>query len=148
MHRHHHGYSWLGSGFELHRDGVRRDVHPDFRSSPVPPLEVAQWLLKPASFVQGSWSDGEEAARWFGGQVRPHAGAFVSAFDRDVLDARIAAVGACVADGGDVVGGWWLTGQRMLSVSLVGCSPHRVRSTYPCPVGRASGNTETGTCWW
>ncbi|MGW6456396.1 hypothetical protein ACWF94_10785 [Streptomyces sp. NPDC055078] len=133
MERHHHGYTWLGSGFDLHRDGPRRDVHPAFASTPVPPLEVAQWLLKPASFVQGTWTDPEEAERWFGGQVRPHADAFASPNDREALDGRIALVGARLAGGEDVVGGWWLTGQRFLSVSLVGCSPHRLRPSYRCP---------------
>lgn len=134
MGRHHHGYTWLGSGFELHRDGPRRDVHPAFGSSPVPPLEVAQWLLKPASFVRGSWTDPQEVAEWFGAQARGHAEAFAAGHDREVLDDRIAAVAARVAGGEDVVGGWWLTGQRFLAVCLVGCSPHRVRPSYACPV--------------
>ncbi|MFI1885580.1 hypothetical protein [Streptomyces jumonjinensis] len=134
MASHHHGYTWLGSGFDLHRDGPRRDVHPGFATAPVPPLEVAQWLLKPASFVQGTWTDPQEAARWFGLQVRPHAEVFVSRAERENLDARIEAVGDRAAGGEDVVGGWWLTGQRFLSVSLVACSPHRLRPSYACPV--------------
>ncbi|MER6994538.1 hypothetical protein [Streptomyces sp. NPDC000410] len=134
MARHHHGYTWLGSGFELHRDGPRRDVHPEFRVSGVPPLEVAQWLLKPASFVQGTWVDPGEAARWYGSQARVHMEAFSSSYEREVLDSRISAVAVRLTGGEDVVGGWWLTGQRFLSVCLVACSPHRIRPGYPCPV--------------
>lgn len=131
---HHHGYTWLGSGFELHRDGPRRHVHPAFGSTPVPPLEVAQWLLKPASFVRGIWTDSQGAAQWFGAQVRGHAEAFSDRHDREVLDGRIGAVAGRVAGGEDVVGGWWLTGQRFLAVCLVACSPHPVRPSYPCPL--------------
>ncbi|MGW7363072.1 hypothetical protein ACWGI8_06470 [Streptomyces sp. NPDC054841] len=133
MRRHHHGYTWLGSGFDLHRDGPRRDEHPEFRASPVPPLEVAQWLLKPASFVQGTWTDPIVAARWYGSQARAHAEMFSSSYERDGLEGRLGVVAERLATGEDVVGGWWLTGQRFLSVCLVACSPHRMRPDYPCP---------------
>ncbi|MFI2373123.1 hypothetical protein [Streptomyces sp. NPDC018833] len=133
MDRHHHGYTWLGSGFDLHRDGPRREVHPEFRASPLPPLEVAQWLLKPEHFVRGTWTDPGEAAGWYGTQVRAHTNAFTDRHERDVVEQRLAAVRARLTDGQDVVGGWWLTGQRFLSVCLVACSPHRLRGDLPCP---------------
>ncbi|MEV6399744.1 hypothetical protein AB0M39_34005 [Streptomyces sp. NPDC051907] len=135
MHRHHHGYTWLGSGFELHRDGPRREVHPAFGSSPLPPLEVAQWLLKAGALVQGTWEAPEPAAQWYASQVRPHAADFADAHERAVLAARLSGVGARIAEGQDVVGGWWLAGRRFLSVCLVACSPHPVRTAYTCPVG-------------
>ncbi|WP_326611948.1 hypothetical protein OIE62_17215 [Streptomyces scopuliridis] len=34
----------------------------------------------------------------------------------------------------DVDGGWWVTGGRFLSISLIACSPHRVRRDYVYPV--------------
>jgi hypothetical protein len=132
---HHHGYPWLGSAHDLLKDGPRRPLHPEFRSSKVVPLELAHWLLKPTSFIQGTWTDPQAAAQWFGGQVRASAISFASVHDRD--DDRLAdAVGRAVdrvAGGEDVVGGWYLTGQRFLSVCLIACSPHRTRPDIPCP---------------
>ncbi|AEM81508.1 hypothetical protein [Streptomyces violaceusniger] len=134
---HHHGYTWLGSAQELLKDGPRRPLHPEFRSSKAVPLECAHWLLKPVSFVQGTWGDPRQAAEWFGQQVRASVRAFASDYDRDT--ARLAdAIGRMterVASGEDVVGGWYLTGQRFLSVCLVACSPHRMRPEIACPVG-------------
>ncbi|MCH0542893.1 hypothetical protein I3F58_25710 [Streptomyces sp. MUM 203J] len=130
---HHHGYAWLGSGLHQVRDGVRRAGHPEFATSPVPPLELAHWLLRPAPFVRGTWDDPEQAAEWFGRQVRPHRDVLADAHDREVLEARLAAVSDSAAGGEDVAGGWWLSGQRYLGVYLVGCRPHRFRPEYPCP---------------
>ncbi|MEU1626612.1 hypothetical protein ABZ746_15040 [Streptomyces sp. NPDC020096] len=130
---HHHGYTWIGSGLEMLKDGPRRSVHPEFRSSRVPPLENADWLKKPASFVQGTWDDLKEAAHWFGEQAKEHAPEFSSAHAREVLADTIASAAEMVAGGQDAIGGWWLTGQRFLSVCLIGCSLHRFRPEYPCP---------------
>jgi hypothetical protein len=38
-----------------------------------------------------------------------------------------------LAAGEDIVGGWYLTGQRFLSVSLIARSPHRLRLEISCP---------------
>jgi hypothetical protein len=133
--RHHHGYMWLGSGTELLKDGPRRPAHPEFRAAKVVPLELAHWLLKPTSFVQGTWHKPQEAADWFGQQARYHASCFTSARDRseEVLSNQITNVSKAVAGGQDVAGGWYLTGQRFLSVCLIACSPHRFRPEYACP---------------
>ncbi|MEU9962649.1 hypothetical protein [Streptomyces malaysiensis] len=145
---HHHGYTWLGSAHELFKDGPRRPLHPEFRSSGVVPLECAHWLLKPTAFIQGTWSDAEQAAAWFWRRVRASAAAFASERDRDttrLVDATRRVVER-VASGEDVVGGWYLTGRRFLSVCLIACSPHRLRPEIPCPVGTAEGiNPVTGT---
>ncbi|WP_275557453.1 hypothetical protein [Streptomyces sp. 5-6(2022)] len=132
---HHHGYTWLGSAHELLKDGPRRPLHPEFRSSKVVPLECAHWLLKPASFILGTWTDPGQAAQWFGRQARDFASSFASERERD--GARLAdAAGRAVErvmSGEDVVGGWYLTGQRFLSVSVIACSPHRLRPEITCP---------------
>ncbi|WNE98991.1 hypothetical protein PS467_28510 [Streptomyces luomodiensis] len=138
---HHHGYTWLGSAHELLKDGPRRPSHPEFRSSRVVPLECAHWLLKPASFVQGTWTDPRQAAEWFGRQVRSHAASFASQHDRETAPRLADAVGGRaerMARGEDVVGGWYLTGQRFLSVCLIACDPHRLRPEIPCPAGTTS----------
>ncbi|MEU1946929.1 hypothetical protein ABZ554_31950 [Streptomyces sp. NPDC020125] len=65
------------------------------------------------------------------------AAAFASERDRDTtrLGDVIGRLAERVASGEDVVGGWYLTGQRFLSVCLIACSPHRMRPEIPCPVG-------------
>ncbi|MGI5355887.1 hypothetical protein ACQI4E_11300 [Streptomyces sp. CA-252508] len=130
---HHHGYAWLGSGLDQVRDGVRRADHPEFPSSPYPPLELAHWLLKPDGFVRGTWAEPKEAAAWFADQVRAHAPAFTQEHDRDVPEKRIIAAVDAAAGGEDVAGGWWLTGRRFLGVYLIACTPHRFRPDCPCP---------------
>ncbi|MES4905698.1 MULTISPECIES: hypothetical protein [unclassified Streptomyces] len=132
---HHHGYIWLGSGHDLLKDGPRRPLHPEFTSSRVVPLELAHWLLKPPSFIQGTWTEPKEAAEWFGQQARAHAASFVSVHDRDEmrLAARVARAVESAASGEDVAGGWYLVGQRFLSVCLIACSPHRARPEIRCP---------------
>lgn len=134
MSDHHHGYVWLGSGHELAKDGPRRPAHGEFAVSRVPPLELAHWLLKPASFVEGTWRDPGEAAAWWGGRVRAHADALLP-HDRQRVAARAEAAVRAVAGGEDVAGGWWLAGGRFLSVCLIGCSPHRFRPECRCPIG-------------
>ncbi|UQA93570.1 hypothetical protein [Streptomyces halobius] len=39
-----------------------------------------------------------------------------------------------LAAGEDRVGGWWVSGDRFLSLNLIACSPHRVRPEYRCPL--------------
>lgn len=135
MGRHHHGYLWIGSGFDIGKDGPRRPAHPEFRSTSIMPLELAHWLLKPATFVRGTFHEGGKAQAWFAEQTQEHAGSFSSEHEREALDDRIAVVDQAVDGGQDVAGGWYLAGQRFLAVHLIACSPHRFRPEYACPLG-------------
>lgn len=132
---HHHGYMWLGSGHDLLKDGPRRPLHPEFTSSRVVPLELAHWLLKPPSFIQETWTEPKEAAEWFGHQVRTHAALFISVHDRDEtrIEGQVVRAAEAAVAGEEVAGGWYLTGQRFLSVCLIACSPHRARPEIRCP---------------
>lgn len=132
---HHHGYLWLGDGKSLLSDGPRRANHPEFATAAVMPLENADWLLKPPGFIRATFTDAHAAADWYGAQIRGHVELFASARDResDVMVRRLAAVVEDVKQGQDAVGGWWLTGQRFLSVALVACSPHKFRPERRCP---------------
>ncbi|MFD8863897.1 hypothetical protein ACFV1F_05825 [Streptomyces sp. NPDC059590] len=132
---HHHGYMWLGSGFELMKDGPRRPSHPEFMSNKVVPLERAHWLLKPAALIQGTWSSPQDAADWFADVVRGHTPSFTSEYERaaSTLADRFARVAEDVANGEDAVGGWYLTGARFLSISLIACGSHRFRPEFGCP---------------
>ncbi|MDT0542265.1 hypothetical protein [Streptomyces lonegramiae] len=135
MQHHHHGYTWLGSARDLLKDGPRRPIHPEYKATRTVPLELAHWLLKPATFIQGTWTDPAQAAEWFAALTREHTASFASDHDRDseTLSAQFQRIAKALAAGEDIVGGWYLTGQRFLSVCLIACSPHRLRPEIPCP---------------
>ncbi|TBO56719.1 hypothetical protein EYS09_26485 [Streptomyces kasugaensis] len=130
---HHHAYLWLGHGDILVRpgDAHRRPAHPEFRSAQVMPLECADWLLKPASRIEATFHEPEEGADWYAEQIALHAGLFAGSYAP--VPAPEETVRALSA-GADRVGGWWVTGGRFLSVSLIACSPHRARPDYACPL--------------
>ncbi|MER8000705.1 hypothetical protein [Streptomyces sp. NPDC095613] len=129
---HHHAYVWLGHGDVLVRpgDAHRRPGHPEFAAAQVMPLESADWLLKDASRVEATFAEPAEAADWYAGRLARHLDAFVGTYapgpEPDEISRRLAARA-------DVVGGWWVTGGRFLSVNLIACSPHGVRREYGCP---------------
>ncbi|MFD7918047.1 hypothetical protein ACFV3R_02245 [Streptomyces sp. NPDC059740] len=129
---HHHAYTWLGDGQTLIRpgDAHRRPGSPDFRSAAVMPLECADWLLKPAGVVKGTFQEPKEAAGWWADRLAEHRGAFTGTY------APVADPGEVVRRllaGEDVVGGWWVSGQRFLSLNLIAC-PHQRRPDYACPL--------------
>lgn len=83
---HHHAYLWTGPKERFDDEALRRPPHPDpppaggrpelveryrqvaaeFRTSDLPPLETAYWLVKPRSLVRGTWDEAKEAAAWLG----------------------------------------------------------------------------------
>lgn len=131
---HHHAYVWLGSGEVLVKpgDAHRRPGHPEFRTAQVMPLECADWLLKAAERIEGTFVEPKEGAGWYAGQLAERAALFGGASAPDPLyDETVRALAA----GEDRVGGWWVSGGRFLSVNLIACSPHRVRPEYACPLG-------------
>ncbi|MFI1963088.1 hypothetical protein ACH429_02910 [Streptomyces pathocidini] len=130
---HHHAYTWLGHGSVLVRpgDAHRRPSHPEFRSAAVIPLECADWLLKPASRIEGTFHHPEEGAAWFTKQLAAHADLFVGTYPS--IPTREEHV-RTLAAGEDIVGGWWVSNDRFLSLNLIVCSPHRVRPERPCPL--------------
>ncbi|MGW7578759.1 hypothetical protein [Streptomyces sp. NPDC054765] len=130
---HHHGYVWLGSGDVLVKpgDAHRRPGHPEFRTAQVMPLECADWLLKAAGRIEGTFVEADEGAEWYAGQLAEHASLFGGASAPDPLYGETV---RALAAGEDRVGGWWVSGGRFLSVNLIACSPHRVRPEYACPL--------------
>ncbi|MFE1959840.1 hypothetical protein [Streptomyces sp. NPDC059479] len=129
---HHHAYVWIGHGDVLVKpgDAHRRPGHPEFPSAHVMPLESADWLLKAPTLIEATFTEAEEAADWYAEQMAQHsdalAGTYAPVPDRTETVRRLAAHE-------DIVGGWWLTGGRFLSINLIACSPHRVRREYVCP---------------
>lgn len=90
---HHHAYLWTGPKTRFDDEALRRPPHPDpppagsrpelieryrqvaaeFRTSDLPPLETAYWLVKPRSLVRGTWEEAKEAAAWLGERLAEYA---------------------------------------------------------------------------
>ncbi|AJT64847.1 hypothetical protein [Streptomyces chattanoogensis] len=140
---HHHAYVWLGHGDVLVKpgDAHRRPGHPEFRSAQVMPLECADWLLKPASRIEGTFYEPAEGAGWYCGRLAEYAELFagssyvvVPSAERCEGSEQYVETVRILSAGEDRVGGWWVSGDRFLSLNLIACSPHRVRPQYQCPL--------------
>ncbi|MBZ6473752.1 hypothetical protein K9U14_10275 [Streptomyces griseocarneus] len=133
---HVHGYMWVGEKAVFDREGDRRPGGPGFGGSGVPPMRTADWLLKPAGLVRGTWDVPSGAAAWLVGRLAAHAARFHSPQDRDPT--RLAAHASSVMDrlawGGDVARGYYLERPLFLSLALVTCSPNRAAPEARCPV--------------
>ncbi|MGW8556968.1 hypothetical protein [Streptomyces tubercidicus] len=130
---HHHAYVWLGSGDVLVKpgDAHRRPDHPEFRSAQVMPLQCADWLLKPADRIEATFEEPKVAADWYDAQLGQYSGLFVGSYAPKPSYEETVRV---LSVGEDRVGGWWVSGGRFLSLKLIACSPHRVRSDLACPL--------------
>ncbi|MEV7866911.1 hypothetical protein AB0P17_12565 [Streptomyces sp. NPDC088124] len=135
---HHHAYLWHGHGTILVRpgDAHRRPGHPEFPTAPVMPLEPAHWLLKSHAHIRATFTHPAEAAHWYTDRIRQHTpiltGSYAPAPAPDEITRRLTARE-------DLTGGWWTTGQRFLSLSLVACDPHPRHPGHPCPARRHRG---------
>ncbi|MYW10976.1 hypothetical protein GT034_21890 [Streptomyces sp. SID2563] len=159
---HHHAYLWTGSRERLDQEGNRRPPHPDppplpagaddkdghrlnqryreaaaeFRSSDLPPMETALWLMKPPALIRATWDGPREAAEWLGERLAEYAPRFMSGADRD--SRRLGVLVTSTADrlgrGGDVSHGFYLERPSFLSLALVSCSPNRTAPELSCPL--------------
>ncbi len=152
---HHHAYLWTGPKARFDDEALRRPPHPDpppagsrpelieryrlvaseFRTSDLPPLETAYWLVKPRSLVRGTWEDAKEAAAWLGERLAEYAPRFAAEHDRDT--ARLARLVDAAAErlhaGGDVSYGRYLERPSYLALAVVTCSPNRTTPELACP---------------
>ncbi|WP_241563505.1 hypothetical protein [Streptomyces sp. E1N211] len=134
-----------------------RQVAAEFRTSDLPPLETAYWLVKPRSLVRGTWEEAKEAVAWLGERLAEFAPRFAAEHDRDTArlarlveaaaerlhaggdgdTARLARLVEAAAErlhaGGDVSYGHYLERPSYLSLAVVTCSPHRTLPELPCP---------------
>ncbi|GGX14807.1 hypothetical protein GCM10010297_40250 [Streptomyces malachitofuscus] len=154
---HHHAYLWTGPKARFDDEALRRPPHPDpppagsrpelieryrlvaaeFRTSDLPPLETAYWLVKPPSLVRGTWHEAKEAAAWLGERLAEYTPRFTTESDRDtarlarLVDAAAQRLGA----GGDVSYGHYLERPSYLALAVVTCSPNRAVPELTCPCG-------------
>ncbi|MFF9331071.1 hypothetical protein [Streptomyces albogriseolus] len=152
---HHHAYLWTGPKARFDEEALRRPPHPDpppagsrpelieryrlvaaeFRTSDLPPLETAYWLVKPRSLVRDTWEEAKEAAAWLGERLAEYAPRFAADHDRGT--ARLARLVESAAErlhaGGDVSYGRYLERPSYLALAVVTCSPNRALPGLPCP---------------
>ncbi|WP_210581841.1 hypothetical protein [Streptomyces sp. GESEQ-4] len=153
---HHHGYLWTGPKERFDDEALRRPPHPEpppagsrpeliqryrevaaeFRTTDLPPLETAYWLIKPRALVRGTWDQAKEAAAWVGEQLAEYAARFASERDRTItrlaqlVDSAVERLDA----GADVTLGFYLERPSYLSLAVVTCSPNHSKPELPCPV--------------
>ncbi|MEU5525300.1 hypothetical protein ABZ759_32990 [Streptomyces sp. NPDC047860] len=152
---HHHAYLWAGPKTRFDDEALRRPPHPDpppagsrpelieryrlvaaeFRTSDLPPLEAAYWLIKPRSVVRGTWTEAKDAAAWLGERLAEYAPRFAAEHDRDT--ARLARLVDSAAErlhaGGDVSYGHYLERPSYLFLAVVTCFPNRTTPELACP---------------
>ncbi|MDT3725710.1 hypothetical protein ROS62_12765 [Streptomyces sp. DSM 41972] len=152
---HHHAYLWTGSKARFDDETLRRPPHPDpppagsrpelieryrlvaaeFRTSDLPPLETAYWLVKPRTLVRGTWDEAKEAADWLGERLAEYAPRFAAEHDRGPV--RLARLVEAAAErlraGGDVSYGRYLERPSYLALAVVTCSPNHAVPELPCP---------------
>ncbi|MDO0933470.1 hypothetical protein QQY66_17910 [Streptomyces sp. DG2A-72] len=153
---HHHGYLWTGPKERFDDEALRRPPHPEpppagsrpeliqryrevgaeFRTTDLPPLETAYWLVKPPALVRGTWDQAKEAAAWLGEQLAEYAPRFASEMDHDITHlAQLVNSAAERLDAGDDVSlGFYLERPSYLSLAVVTCSPNRSKTELGCPV--------------
>ncbi|MFC5724015.1 hypothetical protein ACFP1Z_27995 [Streptomyces gamaensis] len=153
---HVHGYLWTGEKAAFDKESIRRpppslaptvtspdevqqryrEAVADWRTTDVPPIETALWLLKPPKMVQGTWGEPKEAAQWLGDRLTEYAPRFASGHDQDTTRLAVLTASAAerLAQGGDVSLGFYLRGTLFLSVALVTCSPNCPDPELSCPL--------------
>ncbi|MDQ0813738.1 hypothetical protein QFZ63_005452 [Streptomyces sp. B3I7] len=154
--RHHHAYLWTGPKARFDDEALRRPPHPgppppgnrpelieryrqvaaEFRTSDLPPLETADWLVKPRSLVRGTWEEPKEAADRLGERLAEYAPPrFATEPDRD--PARLTRLVQTATErlhaGADVSYGYYLDRPTYLTLAVVTCTPNRATPQLPCP---------------
>ncbi|MGQ0838377.1 hypothetical protein [Actinokineospora sp.] len=134
---HWHGYVWQGDGKDvLPSDATKRSNHPMFAGAGQLPYVVNHTLMKPRSFVKGTWLKVNPAAQWL---VNEHAQLppkmypvpdWASTPEERALDAV-----ERLKSGRSVVWSFWLNGARYVDMRVVCCSPTDFNDDIPCPTG-------------
>jgi hypothetical protein len=136
---HLHCYVWTGMGEDLRNEAERRVPPPpgdpaSFIASPLPPMRVCDWLLKPTRRIDATHSGTDGALDWLAERYRSAESSFLHPADeaRIGLDFRLELAREALGGGVDVQWGFWLTGGRFLSCGVVCCSPNR-QADHRCP---------------
>ncbi len=154
---HFHAYLWSGDKALFDKESVRRpppsaeptatspaevaaryrEAVAEWKTTDVPPIETALWLVKPARMVRSTWKHPKEAANWLRERLAEHAPRFSSEQDKDPVRLAVLVTSAAeqLGRGGDVSHGFYLGQPIFLSLALVTCSPNRAEPELSCPLG-------------
>ncbi|MFD5318724.1 hypothetical protein [Streptomyces sp. NPDC127098] len=134
--RHIHAYRWTGDRRTYDPEGPRRPESPVFATNGCTPILIANWLLRPASAIAGTFHDVDAAVRWFEEQMTRAAPGFASPGEREPerLAAKVAHVAVTLHQGGDAHAAWYIQGTGYTTLDLITCSPNHSRPELPCPV--------------
>ncbi|MGK5533203.1 hypothetical protein [Streptomyces sp. URMC 129] len=135
---HFHAYRWHGERRTFDREADRRPTSPTFAANACTPMTISHWLLRPAGAIAHTFRTPEEAADWFGREMRRAAPDFAAGHEREPerLDAKAAYIEQTLAWGGDTHAGWHLRGTAFLTLDIIGCTPNRTDPDLPCPLER------------
>ncbi|MEU3163054.1 hypothetical protein [Streptosporangium sp. NPDC006930] len=135
---HFHGYTWTGQAAPyLNGEGIRRPFHPEFRSSPLPPMRLCDWLLKPRNRIVISFDQANDAATWLVDQYDIACPSFHLPDQEAKIGRAHRHLGATeVLPGGtDIQWGFHLKGERFVSIGVI-CCPNKHAPDYKCPAGQ------------
>ncbi|WP_461034514.1 hypothetical protein [Streptomyces mayteni] len=132
---HFHAYRWQGDRRTYDQEGPRRPEAAGFAASRCTPIVVANWLLRPAGTIAGTFREVDAATEWFEEQITRAAPGFASPQEREPerLAAKVAHVRDALRRGGDAHAAWYVQATGYLTLDLLGCSPNRNRPQLPCP---------------
>ncbi|MFJ2112266.1 hypothetical protein ACIOEX_10270 [Streptomyces sp. NPDC087850] len=90
-----------------------------------PKQPLAPQAPHPLTHIRATFHQPAQAAHWYLEQLGPHTdsltGTYAALPDAEHLTQRLSRRHG-------IIGGWWLTGQRFLSLNLIACHP-----PHPCP---------------
>jgi hypothetical protein len=131
MHLHWHCYTWVGHVSALRDEPARRPTHPEFASSPVTPLLLADWFLKPRRLIRLTSGRVDDVLRWLLRTWAEHRDDF-----RDqpfvTLPERLHFAERDLICGNTTGTGIWLTGGRQVHMHAVACpNVHAIDNLCP-----------------
>ncbi|HEX5566679.1 MAG TPA: hypothetical protein VFY14_07075 [Streptomyces sp.] len=120
---HWHAYAWTGHERPPDSDRTRPE-------NPVPPLEIAHWLRKPARHVLATYGvdQADQALAWLRSELEKHPRP-----ERDLpADVQMEYSADCLRRLDDVVWGYYAGSGRYISRALIACPR---RGVDHCPYG-------------
>ncbi len=137
---HYHAYSWTGAAKEREQEYLRKPPLPptdpgEFVRSPLPPMRTCDWLLKSRERCLQTLTDTGSAVKWMAGMwdQTERSLADIEGVARAVgRDSYLATAEDLLPRRIDVQWGFWLRGERFITIGVV-CCPNIHAPDYRCP---------------
>ncbi len=107
-----------------------------FTGSPLPPFRLCDWLLKPRTRIERTFTEAGAALEWLAARYAETAPSFhLPEQEAKIGEAvRLGNAGRDLDGGVDVCWAFYLRGERYVHIAVV-CCPNRHASGYSCPGG-------------